>query len=366
MKNATISTTSRCLVTSLAAVGFSLLVASDASAQSTWGQASGGTYDWNNSGNWTGGIPNAAGATAQLTNAITGPVTVDLGSTNETTGTLKIGASTANTFTLSSTGGGVLIFRSTAGTTGTGITEASNNADIISAPLQINDTGGLTITDTASTATLTISGGITSAAGAENLVIKSNGGGSVLLSTGSINNQGTITNSGTGTNTTVISSTIGSNVTGVTQSGTFSALTLSGANSSYAGTTTLTTGTLNIANAAALGTGTLTISGGTLDNTSSGSLTNSGNNAININGNFTYNGTQSLNLGSGAVAATTGSKTITVNANTLELDGTITGAGTMNLVKQGSGTLVLGGNGSTWSGSTTDGGGTLLITGSVN
>ena len=62
---------------------------------------------------------------------------------------------------------------------------------------------------------------------------------------------------------------------------------------------TLNPGLLVVNNNSAIGPGTLTINGGTLDSTA-GSVTLA-NNAQNWNGDFTFIGTQSLNMGTGAV-----------------------------------------------------------------
>ena len=59
---------------------------------------------------------------------------------------------------------------------------------------------------------------------------------------------------------------------------------------------------LDINNASAIGSGTLTITSGTIDNTSSGgAVTLTTTNAKNWNGNFSFGGSNPLNLGSGAV-----------------------------------------------------------------
>src|ERR1700680_4452339 len=136
-------------------------------------------------------------------------------------------------------------------------------------------------------------------------------------------------------------------------------LTLGGANT-YSGGTTLSAGTLNVNNAKALGTGTFTISGGTIDNTTAGAITLSNNNAQAWNGDFTFTGTQSLNLGTGAVALGA-SRTVTVNANNLTVGGVISGTG-FGLTKAGNGTLTLSGA-NTYTGATTVNAGTLLING---
>jgi autotransporter-associated beta strand protein len=122
-------------------------------------------------------------------------------------------------------------------------------------------------------------------------------------------------------------------------------LTLSNANT-HSGGTTLSAGTLNINNANALGTGTFTITTGTIDNTTGGGITNAGNNAIVLGGNFVFGGTQDLNLGTGAIT-NAGSRTITLNgtSKTLTLGGTMTNgvAGTQTTTVDGVGnTLVLG------------------------
>jgi fibronectin-binding autotransporter adhesin len=133
------------------------------------------------------------------------------------------------------------------------------------------------------------------------------------------------------------------------------ALTLAGANA-YTGGTTLSAGTLNINNATALGTGTFTISGGTIDNTSGGSITESNNNAQAWNGNFTFTGTQPLNLGTGAVTLSA-ARSVTVSASTLTVGGAISGA--FGLTKAGAGALTL-------AGANAHTGGTTLSAGTLN
>src|SRR5205809_832079 len=102
-------------------------------------------------------------------------------------------------------------------------------------------------------------------------------------------------------------------------------ITLAGANT-YNGGTTLASGTtLRINNATALGTGTFTINGGTIDNTTAGTITLSNNNAQTWNGDFTFTGTQSLNMGTGAIAlGTTAAGTTVASGATLQLQGGIT------------------------------------------
>ncbi|MBX2916170.1 MAG: autotransporter-associated beta strand repeat-containing protein, partial [Cyclobacteriaceae bacterium] len=115
-------------------------------------------------------------------------------------------------------------------------------------------------------------------------------------------------------------------------------LALSG-NNTYTGGTNLSAGTLAINSATAIGTGTLTINGGTLDNTSAGAITLSTNNPQSWNGNFSFTGTQNLNLGTGAVTPNA-NRQVTVNAGELTVGGVI-GGGAIGITKLGAGTLTL-------------------------
>jgi autotransporter-associated beta strand protein len=106
---------------------------------------------------------------------------------------------------------------------------------------------------------------------------------------------------------------------------------------------TLAGGTLILGGGSAgplAGSSTFIITGGSLDSSSPG-LTISSANAESWNGNFTFVGSQSLNLGVGVVTMNA-SRTVTVNASTLEVDGGIVGAGA-SLTKAGAGKLILGG-----------------------
>ena len=189
----------------------------------------------------------------------------------------------------------------------------------------------------------------------------SNAGGSINVSSGGINISGTIFNASTIGSPVSLNSVI-SGPTSVTQNPTSAAsiMTLSGSNT-FTGGVTLTKGTLRINNASALGSGAFTINGGTIDSSSASPITNSNNNAIDIGSDFTFAGTQSVNLGAGTVTLDgAGSRIITVAANTLTMGGSIGNGTATNLTKSGSGTLVLSGS-SSYNGGTQINGGTLVV-----
>ena len=144
---------------------------------------------------------------------------------------------------------------------------------------------------------------------------------------------------------------------GLTKIGT-GILTLTGLNT-FTGGTTLSSGTLLLGQAGAVGTGTLNLGAGTLDS-SSGALTL--NNALTVSGDTFFGGTGDLTF-TGAVYLS-GHRMLTVNAGTVTLNGVITSSNgnKRQLIKDGSGTLVLGGsNANTYRGATTVKSGTLAL-----
>jgi len=195
---------------------------------------------------------------------------------------------------------------------------------------------GVTVTltgDYSTTGAVTIIGTGTLELNGYNLTIGS------LTATGAavINNSGvsktlTIGNGSTSSYTGIIAGIIAVIKTGA------GSLTLSGANTFSEGLT-LSAGTLNINSQSAIGTGIFTISGGVIDNTSSGSITLSTDNLMNFNADFTFTGTQNLNLGYGTITLSA-SRTITTTAKELILNGGIDHSG-YNLTKAGNGSLTL-------------------------
>ena len=203
-------------------------------------------------------------------------------------------------------------------------------------------TGTLVITGTAQTTDRIINlagttgGGVLDQSGTGTAVfggsVTSSGGGSKTLTL-----QGS--SSGSAQITGIISNLSSTFTTALLKQGT-GTWNLSGSNT-YSGGTTLADGTLRLGNASALGSGTLTLAGGALDNSAGSALTLLGNIGIYLTGDFSFLGTNSLNVGSGNLVMS-GDRTITVNGSTLQFDGNVSGGGA--LTKAGSGTLVLSGS----------------------
>lgn len=120
----------------------------------------------------------------------------------------------------------------------------------------------------------------------------------------------TVTNTNVAYNFSGTGSIIGSTSLVMTGPG---ALTIN-TNNGYTGGTLLGGGLLNLGNSGALGSGTLTISGGSIDNTSGAALTLANNIPQNWNSNFTFRGSNPLNLGTGPVALGT-SATVTLGGS---------------------------------------------------
>ncbi len=101
----------------------------------------------------------------------------------------------------------------------------------------------------------------------------------------------------------------------------------------YTGGTTLSAGQMNINNNSALGSGNFIIAGGVIDSTVSGVTL--ANNPQFWTGDFTFNGSNNLNLGAGAVMLS-GFRNVTLNANTLTIGGAVTNSNGLSLAGAGS------------------------------
>ncbi len=205
--------------------------------------------------------------------------------------------------------------------------------------------GSYNAVNNSTTNKLVFAGGVAAAAGGTKTV--------AISGAGAIDITGNITKAASGS---VI----------VTKSGT-GTLTLSGTNN-YNGGLTLSgasAGQLNLNSASALGTGTFTINSGDLakiDNTSGAPITLANNNPQTWTNNFTFVGTNDLNMGAGTITLSGGNRQVTTTAGTLTLGGVITdGAGTYGLTKAGTGTLVLS-NANSYDGVTTVNDGVLRPT----
>jgi autotransporter-associated beta strand protein len=340
------------------------------------------------------GIIDTAGFNATITEPIAGTVgltknnagTLTLSGANSYTGATTINAGTitmgaANTFANGSTmtiNGGTLDANSRTDTLGTVTLNSGSITGTAGGTLTIgalNLGGPVSTTATVSTGTSTLQLGGTLTYNAA-----SNPNGATIagrLSLGGANRTFTIGDSTAATDDLTISAVIsqssgsralakngagtlvlsGNNTYDGLTSVTAGTLTLSGNNTGATGGVTLTSGTLNLNNANAVGTGTLSLNGGTLNNNSGAAITLATNNAQSWGGNFTFTGTNDLDLGTGAVTLT-GNRLLTTTAGNLTVGGIIGGAFTLE--KAGGGTLILAGN-STYTGLTTVSGGVLKL-----
>ncbi len=289
-------------------------------------------------------------------------VTFDLNSFSQTIGSLSGGGTTGGNVSLGSatltTGGantstsfggiisgtsGILIKTGSGALALSGANTHTGGTTLSAGTLNINNAAAL------GTGTFTISGGVidNTSGSAINSSTNNNaqswGGDFTFTGTNALNlGTGAVSLSASrqvtvNASALTVGGIISGNTFGLTKAGS-GTLTLSGANT-YTGGTTLSAGTLNINNAAALGTGTFTINGGTIDNTSGSAInTSTNNNAQTWGGDFTFTGTNDLNLGTGNVTLTA-NRQVTVSANTLTVGGIISGG--FKLTKAGNGTLAL-------------------------
>jgi autotransporter-associated beta strand protein len=287
----------------IAVLGLALIFCGQSIQAQTW-NGGGANNLWSNGTNWSGGVPVNNGTAIVAFGGSMG-LTPDMNA-NWNINTLTFNAN-AGAFILSSTGGFTLTLQG-------GITNNSTSIETINNALTL----GAAQTWNAASGNLVFGGNIAN-------------GGFLLTMSGASNTSGSGIISGTG---------------GLTKSGT-GTLTLSGANT-YSGATTLSSGTLNINSATAMGTGAFAINGGTIDNTTGSSLTLTNTNAVTFGGNFTFGGTNNLNLGTGAITNNAANRTITLGGSnsTLTLGGTMTngaGANQTTTVNGAGNTLSLGG-----------------------
>ncbi|MES2924411.1 MAG: autotransporter-associated beta strand repeat-containing protein [Verrucomicrobiota bacterium] len=181
--------------------------------------------------------------------------------------------------------------------------------------------GIVNFSNTSNAYTIGSTGGFGIASGSVNL----NGGGSVTINNSNSYAGATTINSGT--------------------------LTLNG--SLTASAVTLISGTLNVNSNTALGPAPLTINSGTLDSTAAGVVLST-NPPQNWNGDFAFAGTNNLDMGSGTVTlGGTGDRTVTVTG-TLTV-GEIKSSAAQGLTKLGTGTLVVTSDGTNNVGSVVNG-----------
>ncbi len=322
----------------------------------TWTQSIGGTFSWSNTGYWsfssgTDTVPNSRDDTA-IFGLTTGTATVNLNGSRTVSG-LTFSNTGSSSYALSRTDTTSTLTLDNYATPATLSNSGSNNS--INVPLVLNSNLNIVTTKN-----LTISQPISGGAS-----VSLNGAGTVILtSTANNYSSGTFINAGVlqlGDNQTKNGSVAGNitdngtlmfdNPNAQTFAGTISGtgtvyksgtgtLTLTGSNT-FSGLLSLTAGTLNIGGASAVGNGLFKIGiNTTIVNTSGAALTLP-NNPESWTGNFTFAGSNDLNLGTGNVSLSA-ARTVTVTSNNLTVGGAISGSG-FSLTKTGAGTLTLGG-----------------------
>ncbi len=253
--------------------------------------------------------------------------------------------------------GGALDFSTSSALPGTGTITIYSGGSVVMRPY-LSASGWLARSSTASTGALALavssSDGI-SMAGYPNLSLGAYGSTAVTYSGTFTPNDGTYNLGGGGGTLVFALSITGANSLNVFGPGT---VVLANSANSFTGGTTLNAGQLNVNNAHAIATGPFTIAGGNIGNTSGAAITLSTNNAQTWNSDFTFAGTNDLNLGTGTVTLG-GNRTVTVASNNLTVGGVISGNG-YSLTKAGTGTLILAGS-NTYTGGTTINAGQLQL-----
>jgi autotransporter-associated beta strand protein len=291
-----------------------------------------GTPNWVRATNAAVTMNYTAGDTPLFDDSVgAGPTTVDISAADVAPSAVTFNNTTAYTYTLQSTGGyGITSGLLTKSNTGRVIVTTDNS---YSGGTTINK-GTIQVGNATTTGTLG-SGAITDGTGIDVAVLEFNRTNTLTMAM-AISGTGSVVQNGSGT------------------------LELNGDNS-YQGGTTLNAGSLVLGSTTALGTGPLTINGCELDSSVTDLVLTSDNAQV-WNSDFTFTGSQNLNLGIGAVSlGSTGSaRTVTVGASTLTVGGIISDGTATALTKDGTGAMVLGGA-NDYSGGTTVNAGTVTV-----
>lgn len=353
--------------------------------------ASLGSVTLNVGGNWAGGtslssgiISQASGTTLSVdktgtgtwqfngNNTFSGGVTIRQGiggyglSGGFGTGAVTLGDTTGSNNASISFGSNAVMPNALtvqAGSSGTLVLERGGGfgPSTISGPITLANNVNIS-QNRANTQLFTISGNIT---GTGNVSVKAlQGTGNTTLSGASINFTGLLTNDSISASPTVISGVIGGNVTGVTQNSPVSLLTISGANTNYAGTTTINQGNITVSGNGTLGNGSAPLA---VNNTNTGAgrgnvLTLSTTLDTSVSSLSGTISAPSSGTNTATISAANG-RTFTVNQTTNgTFAGVIAGAGSFTLGSSSNRTLTLTGN-NTYTGATTLNGGTLELSG---
>jgi len=326
-------------------------------ADGVWSNASGGT--WSTSGNWTSGsIADGAGAVANFANLniITANQTITL-DTSITLGQLRVGdnqTTDLRSYLFSATGGSTLTFDSGSATTNATIYQISSSAgDTIGVPILLNSS--LDIINAATGKALTITGTISSGTTGLKTINLIGSGIPVLPLPSPANANANVGN-------TIISGVISDGagqVAIVVDSPGAGTLTLSGANT-FTGGVTLNSGTLIISSANALGTAKFVINGGTIGSTAAARL-QTANAPIDINQNFSFYSSQTLDIGNASAVTLAKDITISTLNSQMSIYGVIGDGGNgYRLTKTGLGNLYLTGS-NTYTGGTEINAGVVVV-----
>ena len=293
-----------------------------------------GTLALTGANTFVGGVTIKNGTLESKTTTTTlGANTVTMGGAGSTGASYITGQNNSNPFVINTPDSGSVVI----GANGAG------SGFVMSGQVTLN--GNLTLQTFNNTisgttkAVAVFTGGIT---GTGNLLLDNLGlaANTTSITTAAVNHTGSITVQGSATGDTLISASIGSNVTGITQNSATSRLDLSGANT-YAGNLTVNAGIVRISNNSNTGndvsTVTLAASGATLDLTYGGTDTVD---ELYIGSTQQANGVYG-SIGSGAaneIAQITGTGTLTVSSGPAGYSSWITGTfanGTVPALEQG-------------------------------